>query len=156
MELEENPSLETRYDPHTLMIQKEGLRTIKYVFAEGKLKVESDNMENVGRIRSTLKVADIYSGSEEGERNMTFDFDGDGEEENITFHRSMTHAEDYGKRINIVMVKWADGREIGSESNSLLRAGTFKFLVSETNGMPDVICDNYLMKWNGSNYETAE
>lgn len=156
MELEENPSLETRYDPHTLMIQKEGLRTIKYVFAEGKLKIESDNMENVGRIRSTLKVADIYSGSEEGERNMTFDFDGDGEEENITFHRSMTHAEDYGKRINIVMVKWADGREICSESNSLLRAGTFKFLVSETNGMPDVICDNYLMKWNGSNYETAE
>lgn len=156
MELEENPSLETRYDPHTLMIQKEGLRTIKYVFAEGKLKIESDNMENVGKIRSTLKVADIYSGSEEGERNMTFDFDGDGEEENITFHRSMTHAEDYGKRIDIVMVKWADGREIGSESNSLLRAGTFKFLVSETNGMPDVICDNYLMKWNGSNYETAE
>lgn len=156
MELEENPSLETRYDPHTLMIQKEGLRTIKYVFAEGKLKIESDNMENVGRIRSTLKVADIYSGSEEGERNMTFDFDGDGEEENITFHRSMTHAEDYGKRIDIVMVKWADGREIGSESNSLLRAGTFKFLVSETNGMPDVICDNYLKKWNGSNYETAE
>lgn len=156
MELEENPSLETRYDPHTLMIQKEGLRTIKYVFAEGKLKIESDNMENVGRIRSTLKVADIYSGSEEGERNMTFDFDGDGEEENITFHRSMTHAEDYGERIDIVMVKWADGREIGSESNSLLRAGTFKFLVSETNGMPDVICDNYLKKWNGSNYETAE
>ncbi len=156
MELEENPSLETRYDPHTLMIQKEGLRTIKYVFAEGKLKIESDNMENVGRIRSTLKVADIYSGNEEGERNMTFDFDGDGEEENITFHRSMTHAEDYGERIDIVMVKWADGREIGSESNSLLRAGTFKFLVSETNGMPDVICDNYLKKWNGSNYETAE
>lgn len=156
MELEENPSIETRYDPHTLMIQKEGLRTIKYVFAEDKLKIESDNMENVGRIRSTLKVADIYSGSEEGERNMTFDFDGDGEEENITFHRSMTHAEDYGERIDIVMIKWADGREIGSESNSLLRAGTFKFLVSETNGMPDVICDNYLMKWNGSNYETAE
>lgn len=156
MELEENPSLETRYDPHTLMIQKEGLRTIKYIFAEGKLKEESDQLENVGKIRRTLKVSDIYSGSEEGERNMTFDFDGDGEDENITFHRSMTHAEDYGECIDIVMVKWADGREVSSEGGSLLRAGTFKFLVSETNGMPDIICDNYLKKWNGSNYETVE
>ena len=97
-----------------------------------------------------------YAGSEEGERNMTFDFDGDGEDENITFHRSMTHAEDYGECIDIVMVKWADGREVSSEGGSLLRAGTFKFLVSETNGMPDIICDNYLKKWNGSNYETVE
>jgi len=156
MKLEEEPSLETTDDIRTLMVQKEGIRTIKYSFAEGKLKVESDKMEDVGKIRRTLKVSDIYSGSEAGERNMTFDFDGDGEDENVTFHRSMTHAEDYGERINIVMVKWSDGREISSEDNSLLRAGTFKFLVSETNGMPDVICDNYLQKWNGSNYETAE
>lgn len=110
-------------------------------------------MKDVGKIRRTLSIKDVYPDDGNGERNMTFDFDGDGEEENVTFYRGTTHAEGYGKYMDIKKIKWSDGREAGSEDGSLIFAGTFKFLTSETNGMPDIIADSYLKKWNGSSYE---
>lgn len=33
------------------------------------------------------------------------------------------------------------------------RPGKFRFLASETSGMPDIIAENSLKKWNGSSYE---
>lgn len=153
MESEEEPTIETGESGATLIVQNEGLRTIKYKFAEGTLKLVSDKMKDVGKIRRTLAIKDVYPDDGNGERNMTFDFDGDGEEENVTFYRGTTHAEGYGKYMDIKMIKWSDGRVAGSEDGSLIFAGTFRFLTSETNGMPDIIADSYLKKWNGSSYE---
>lgn len=153
MESEEEPTIETGESGATLIVQNEGLRTIKYKFAEGTLKLVSDKMKDVGKIRRTLSIEDVYPDDGNGERNMTFDFDGDGEEENVTFYRGTTHAEGYGKYMEIKMIKWTDGRVAGSEDGSLIFAGTFRFLAPETNGMPDIIADSYLKKWNGSSYE---
>lgn len=153
MESEEEPTIETGESGTTLIVQNEGLRTIKYKFAEGTLKLVSDKMKDVGKIRRTLAIKDVYPDDGNGERNMTFDFDGDGEEENVTFYRGTTHAEGYGRYMDIKMIKWSDGRVAGSEDGSLIFAGTFRFLTSETNGMPDIIADSYLKKWNGSSYE---
>lgn len=153
MESEEEPTIETGESGTTFIVQTEGLRTIKYEFAEGTLKLVSDKMKDVGKIRRTLTIKDVYPDDGNGERNMTFDFDGDGEEENVTFYRGTTHAEGYGKYMEIKMIKWSDGRVAGSEDGSLIFADKFRFLASETNGMPDIIADSYLKKWNGSSYE---
>lgn len=150
MELEQSPSVETGESGGTLLVQREGLRTVKYLFTDGKLKIVSDKMQNVGTIRYTISVKDVYpNDGDEGERNMTFDFDGDGEDENVTFYRGTTHADGYGRYMKMLKVTWSDGREVGPG----VAAGKFRFLASETNGMPDIIADNNLMKWNGSSYE---
>ena len=114
-------------------------------------------MKSVGKVRKTLKLEDVYPGEDDyGERNMTFDFDGDGEDENVTFYRGQSHADGYGSYMTILFVKWADGREIGQQDDYIVSATIFRFLEHQTNGMPDIIADNQLMKWNGSNYESQE
>ena len=154
MELEQGPSVETEESGAALLVQNEDLRTIKYQYADGKLKIVSDKMKNVGKIRRTIRMEDVFPEDDDyGDRNLTFDFDGDGEDENVVFYRGESHADGYGKYMSIVKIVWVDGREVGNENSHLLSASILRFLASETNGMPDIIVDNTLMKWNGSSYE---
>lgn len=154
MELEQSPSIETEESGAALLVQNEDLRTIKYQYADGKLKIVSDKMKNVGKIHRTIRMEDVFPGNDDyGDRNLTFDFDGDGEDENVVFYRGESHADGYGKYMSIVKIVWVDGREVGNENSLLLSASIFRFLASETNGMPDIIADNTLKKWNGSSYE---
>lgn len=154
MKLEQSPSVETEESGAALLVQNEDLRTIKYQYADGKLKIVSDKMKSVGKIRRTIRMEDVFPEDDDyGDRNLTFDFDGDGEDENVVFHRGGSHAEGYGKYMSIVKIVWVDGREVGNENSDLLSASIFRFLASETNGMPDIISENTLMKWNGSSYE---
>lgn len=157
LELETPPTIETAADGQKLLVQNEGLQTIKYSYAKGTATKVSDKMKSVGKVRKTLKLEDVYPGEDDyGERNMTFDFDGDGEDENVTFYRGQSHADGYGRYMTILFIKWADGREIGQQDDYIISATTFRFLEHQTNGMPDIIADNQLRKWNGSNYESQE
>ena len=157
LELETPPTIEIAADGQKLLVQNEGLQTIKYSYANGVATKVSDKMKTIGKVRKTLKMEDVYPGEDDyGERNMTFDFDGDGEDENVTFYRGQSHADGYGRYMTILFIKWADGREIGQQDDYIISATTFRFLEHQTNGMPDIIADNQLRKWNGSNYESQE
>lgn len=105
-------------------------------------------------MRTTLRMNDYFANDGTGSQTISIDIDGDGEEESVVIHRDESHAGGYGEYMSICIIRWQDGREIGSENNNVVSGATIKILEKIHNGMPDIIADNYLKRWNGNDYES--
>lgn len=154
LEFNNMPTTQTSTDGNVQLLQREGIRWIVYSFREGNLKRIEDRTKDVGRVRTTLRMDDLFANDGTGNKTISIDIDGDGEEESVTIHRDETHAGGYGSYMSIYVIRWQDGREIGNENYSVVSGATIKILEVSHNGMPDIIADNYLQRWNGSDYES--
>lgn len=154
LEFNSMPTTQTTTDGNMQLLQREGIRWIIYSFREGNLKRIEDRTKDVGRVRTTLRMNDYFSNDGTGNQTISIDIDGDGEEESVVIHRDESHAGGYGSYMSIQIIRWQDGREIGSEDNNVVSGATLKILEKIHNGMPDIIADNYLKRWNGNDYES--
>ena len=154
LEFNSMPTTQTTTDGNMQLLQREGIRWIVYSFQEGNLKRIEDRTKDVGRVRTTLRMNDYFSNDGTGSQTISIDIDGDGEEESVVIHRDESHAGGYGSYMSIQIIRWQDGREIGSENNNVVSGATLKILEKIHNGMPDIIADNYLKRWNGNDYES--
>lgn len=154
LEFNSMPTTQTTTDGNMQLLQREGIRWIVYSFQEGNLKRIEDRTKDVGRVRTTLRMNDYFSNDGTGNQTISIDIDGDGEEESVVIHRDESHAGGYGSYMSIQIIRWQDGREIGSENNNVVSGATLKILEKIHNGMPDIIADNYLKRWNGNDYES--
>lgn len=154
LEFNSMPTTQTTTDGNMQLLQREGIRWIVYSFQEGNLKRIEDRTKNVGRVLTTLRMNDYFSNDGTGNQTISIDIDGDGEEESVVIHRDESHAGGYGSYMSIQIIRWQDGREIGSENNNVVSGATLKILEKIHNGMPDIIADNYLKRWNGNDYES--
>lgn len=149
LEYTEAPTVEDK-DGKTVLLQRAGLRWILYALEDHKLKRVEDEVKMVGSVRNTIEVENIYGEDEQGDVKITQDFDGDGNDDELTFSRDLSHAGGYGQWMGLNTVVLADGtsHDLG------LMAAKFNILNETTNGMPDIIADNYLYRWDGSGYES--
>lgn len=154
LEFNSMPTTQTTTDGNMQLLQREGIRWIIYSFREGNLKRVEDRTKDVGRVRTTLRMNDYFANDGTGNQTISIDIDGDGEEESVVIHRDESHAGGYGSYMSIQIIRWQDGREIGSEDNNVVSGATLKILEKIHNGMPDIIADNYLKRWNGNDYES--
>lgn len=154
LEFNSMPTTQTTTDGNIQLLQREGIRWIIYSFREGNLKRIEDRTKDVGRVRTTLRMNDYFANDGTGNQTISIDIDGDGEEESVVIHRDESHAGGYGSYMSIQIIRWQDGREIGSEDNNVVSGATLKILEKIHNGMPDIIADNYLKRWNGNDYES--
>lgn len=154
LEFNSMPTTQTTTDGNMQLLQREGIRWIIYSFREGNLKRIEDRTKDVGRVRTTLRMNDYFANDGTGNQTISIDIDGDGEEESVVIHRDESHAGGYGSYMSIQIIHWQDGREIGYEDNNVVSGATLKILENNHNGMPDIIADNYLKRWNGNNYES--
>lgn len=154
LEFNSMPTTQTTTDGNMQLLQREGIRWIVYSFHEGNLKRIEDRTKDVGRVRTTLRMNDYFANDGTGSQTISIDIDGDGEEESVVIHRDESHAGGYGEYMSICIIRWQDGREIGSENNNVVSGATIKILEKIHNGMPDIIADNYLKRWNGNDYES--
>ena len=154
LEFNSMPTTQTTTDGNMQLLQREGIRWIVYSFHEGNLKRIEDRTKDVGRVRTTLRMNDYFANDDTGNQTISIDIDGDGEEESVVIHRDELHAGGYGSYMSIQIIRWQDGREIGNENNSVVSGATLKILEKIHNGMPDIIADNYLKRWNGNDYES--
>lgn len=154
LEFNSMPTTQTTTDGNMQLLQREGIRWIVYSFHKGNLKRIEDRTKDVGRVRTTLRMNDYFANDGTGSQTISIDIDGDGEEESVVIHRDESHAGGYGEYMSICIIRWQDGREIGSENNNVVSGVTIKILEKIHNGMPDIIADNYLKRWNGNDYES--
>lgn len=140
-------------DGGIIMKQHEGLMTILYAFESGRLVVKQEEFKDFGTVNSKVDIYEVFGEGEEGEKSMAFDIldDGDNEEESLKFVRE-TMGYYHGLKMTLLSVERADGQTVEPD----ISAETFKFLKEKTNGMPDIIGDNYLYRWNGTGYDRWE
>lgn len=129
--------------------QSEGLRKVRYALKDGELTIVEDWMKSVGNVLHTIKMSELFGDDENADKVIEIDFDNDGENEKLTFHHGVSHAEYYGAKMNLMGVEWSDGRTL----EMCINADIFKILEETTNGMPDIIADEWLWRWNGSEYD---
>ena len=138
-------------DGSIIMVQHEGLKTIRYAFEDKKLVVKKEEFKNYGTVNGTIKLEDLFTFGEDAEKSITADFftDDDGSVATLTFSYE-GNGYYHGLKMQLYKYEFDDGRDL----RSTIDAETFKILKEHTNGMPDIIGDNYLYRWNGSNYES--
>lgn len=138
-------------DGSIIMVQHEGLKTIRYAFEDKKLVVKKEEFKNYGTVNGTIKLEDLFTFGEDAEKSITADFFTDDDESVATLTFSYEGNGYYhGLKMQLYKYEFDDGRDL----RSTIDAETFKILKEHTNGMPDIIGDNYLYRWNGSNYES--
>lgn len=147
------PAIE-KQDGKTVIVQKEGLKTIKYVYEDHALKLVGKDIVHVGKILKTFTRAALFPEDSDGdETTVEADIDGDGTSEILVFGHDTSHACDNGKAMFLDRIQWADGRII-NDYFGLFSSPSFAILESSTNGMHDVLLnDAHLFRWNGSKYE---
>lgn len=128
------------------MIQREGLRMIRYAFEGGKLIVKNDEFKNVGSVVGKVTLDELFSNKEDGEKSISVDYL-DDDDVTLTFaYESSGHY--HGFKMALKKMEFPNGKVIDTDFS----ADTFKFLKEKTDGMPDFIGDNYLYRWDGSRY----
>lgn len=128
------------------MVQREGLRMIRYAFEGGKLIVKDDEFKNVGSVVGKVTLDELFSNKEDGEKSISVDYL-DDDDVTLTFaYESSGHY--HGFKMALKKMEFPNGKVIDTDFS----ADTFKFLKEKTDGMPDFIGDNYLYRWDGSRY----
>lgn len=128
-----------------IIIQRDGLRTVRYIFENKKLKVLDDKTKKYGHIETKIDLADLF-GDEEGEKTQSVVFP-NGEEATLHFeyeNGGMYH----GGKMTLENIELANGEKIYVGE----AAKTFYILKETTNDMPEIIGDTHLYRWNGENY----
>ena len=138
-------------DGGIIMVQHEGLKTIRYAFEDKKLVVKKSEFKNCGSESDNVTIDDLFSNSEDGEKTLSIDFIANGERSYATLTFSYeTGGYYHGFKMTLKKFVLANGEVIEPD----ITAGTFKFLKEYTNGMPDIIGDNYLYRWSGNYYDS--
>lgn len=156
LEFNSMPTLQDQSNGGTQLIQREGIRWMVYSFRDGNLKCIEDHMKDLGRVRTTLRMDDFFGKDDMGDHTISLDVDGDDIDESVVLHRDESHAGGYGSYMSISIIRWQDGREVGSPNTNVVSGATIKILAASHNGMPDLVADNYLKRWNGDEYESFE
>lgn len=156
LEFNSMPTLQNHSNGGTQLLQRDGIRWMVYSFRDGNLKCIEDRTKNLGRVRTTLRMDDFFGEDGMGDHTISLDVDGDGTDESVVLHRDESHAGGYGSYMSISIIRWQDGREIGSPNTNVVSGATIKILAASHNGMPDLVADNYLKRWNGDGYESFE
>ena len=128
-----------------IIIQRDGLRTMRYMFANKKLIVIDDKTKKYGHIGTKIDLADLF-GDEEGEKTKSVVFP-NGEEATLHFvyeNLGMYH----GLKMTLEDIELSNGKKIYVGE----AAKTFYILKETTNDMPEIIGDTHLYRWNGENY----
>lgn len=146
--LESIPTIETDGD-NTTIRQREGLRTVRYSFKDKKLEVIEDKTKKYGHTVSKVKLDDVF-GDDEGEKSHSLAFL-DGEEAMLKFERE-AGGYYHGYKMELVSVELPNGET----KNINITANTFLILKETSNGMPEIIGDNFLYRWNEDGYEKYE
>lgn len=128
------------------MVQREGLRMVRYAFEGGKLIVKNDEFKNVGKVAGKVSMDELFSDREDGVMSVSVDYL-DDEDVTLTFEfESLGNY--HGLKMTLKKMEFVNGKVVEMD----FAAETFKFLKEKTDGMPDFIGDNYLYRWNGSRY----
>lgn len=128
-----------------IIIQRDGLRTVRYMFANKKLIILDDKTKKYGHIGTKIDLADLF-GDEEGEKTKSVVFP-NGEEATLHFvyeNVGMYH----GLKMTLKDIELSNGEKIYVGE----AAKTFYILKETTNDMPEIIGDTHLYRWNGENY----
>lgn len=129
-----------------IIIQRDGLRTVRYMFENKMLKVLDDKTKKYGHIETKIDLADLFGDAEEGEKTLSVVFP-NGKEATLHFeyeNGGMYH----GFKMTLENIELANGEEIYVGK----AAKTFYILKETTNDMPEIIGDTHLYRWNGENY----
>lgn len=128
-----------------IIIQRDGLRTVRYMFENKMLKVLDDKTKKYGHIETKIDLADLF-GDEEGEKTLSVVFP-NGEEATLHFeyeNGGMYH----GYKMTLENIELTNGKKIYVGK----AAKTFYILKETTNDMPEIIGDTHLYCWNGEIY----
>lgn len=150
MELTVDPTFEENGDGYTIL-QREGLKAVRYKFAEGKLTVTDDSFKSIGHVIGEIKLDELFEFGTDGEKTVGADFFGNAPDDvaKLTFEYKS------GGYYHGLKMELTDIELLNGETHSFVSivAYKFKFLKEKTNGMPDIIGDNYLYRWDGNSYE---
>lgn len=147
--LESIPTIEKNGD-NPVIIQREGLRTVRYTFKDKKLYVVEDKTKEYGHIESKVNLDDIFGDDIEGEKIYSFAFL-NGEEALLTFTRELQGFY-HGTKMLLEWAKLTSGETINID----IAANSFRILKETYNGMPEILGDNFLYRWDGSSYVRYE
>lgn len=149
MKLTATPAFEENGDGITI-IQREGLKAVRYKFAEGKLTITDDSFKNIGHVIGEIDMNDLFDFGDSGEKTVGADFFGNSPDDVA----KLTFVYEFGGYYHGLKME-LNGVELldGSTKSAYVAASKFQFLEEKTNGMPDIIGDNYLYRWNGNGYE---
>lgn len=145
---ESKPTIDPDGD-QTFILQREGLRTVRYSFKEGKLKVVEDKTKTYGHVISKTSLDNIF-GDNDGEKSYSLMFL-NGEEGVLKFERE-SGGYYHGCKMTLQSVELANGETKDID----ITANTFLILKEITNDMPEIIGDNFLYRWDGDRYEQYE
>lgn len=129
-----------------IIIQRDGLRTVRYMFENKMLKVLDDKTKKYGHIETKIDLDDLFGDDEEGEKTLSVVFS-NGKEATLHFEYEklgMYH----GFKMTLENIELANGKEIYVGE----AAKTFYILKETTNDMPEIIGDTHLYRWNGEHY----
>lgn len=142
------PKVESSEDRSVLGMHR-GLHSIKYTVEGYMPKKLEDETKPVGPVVVSIDIDDVFDNNGTGiKKVVTLDIDGDGTGDQIHF-QGVTMDGDYVAIESIIL---ADGRTISTS----IEAVEVKVLKSKTEGMLDIVADDYLWRWNGSSYEPVE
>lgn len=134
-----------------------GLRKDRYVYEYRQLKQVERMVPDIGKRVATTSVKQLFGDSEEIEEKIAnIDVNSDGISDEVTFSHNGSHAMDWGRSMLLMKINMGEQVLDLSEGKGMT-GGTFTFLESTTNGIPDILCDDaWLYKWNGEKYECQE
>lgn len=142
------PKVESSEDRSVLVMHR-GLRSIKYTVEGYMPKKLEDETKPLGPVIVSVDMDDVFDDEGMGiKKVVTLDIDGDGADDQVHF-QGVTMVGDY---VTIESIIFADGRTITTN----IEAVEVKVLKSKTEGMLDIVADDYLYQWNGSSYEPIE
>lgn len=151
--LGEEPDIKVeQWKGKTSFVNQRGLRLDRYVYEDHMVTLVEQNSLYAGKQNSKVTVKELFGTREEPEyKTVCIDIDGDGVSEQVTFYHENAPYLNGGKDMVLNRIVWADGREVNEGLNC---SGTsISFLVSTTNGMPDILAnEQWLYKWNGEAY----
>lgn len=133
-------------------LNKVGLRIDRYVYEEHRVKLIEQIAPNVGERNATVTKEHLFGTSEDSEnKTVGIDIDGDGMNEQITFYHENSVWTEVDRSMTLKSIVWSNGKQINEGLEYM--GASFSFLVSTTNGMPDLLLDDaWLYKWNGEAY----
>ena len=132
-----------------------GLRKDRYTYEDHAVKLVDRLIPELGKVISSVTVEQIFGTSEADEdKATTMSINEKGEMAKIVFHHDTSHALDWGKSMRLVSItETAWTIPVNGQENLGVSGSKFSFLNSETNGIPDILCDDaWLYKWDGSEY----
>lgn len=154
--ISENPDIKAEdWNGKPSLVVTVGLRKDRYTYTDNKLEMVERNVPDVGKIIATVSITQLFStDSENEEKPVYIDIDGDGSTEKLIFYHDTSHALNWGNEMRLQRIE-ADGWRLPEAEGETLgiSAATFSFIEPQGGHAPNILCDEaWLYKWDGSSY----